>query len=148
MKYTVKKGDSLSTIARDILGDVNLWPSIASLNKISEPYVIQVGQVLNLPDTAIASKQVDDQVRRYAMTDPLVRHISPGLTITATAPAASQSGMPSWLKFGLWGLVAAGVSYFLMPPAGGRRFGGVGKRRRVGVRRRAVRRTIRKLARA
>ena len=147
MKYTVKKGDSLSTIARDVLGDINLWPTIAKINGIKDPYVLQVGRVLSLPDSkAAAEKQVDDQVRRYAMTSPLVRSVSPGLTITAPVPV--QSGMPSWLKFGFWGLLAAGATYFLVPPAGGRKFGGGGKRRRVGVRRRAVRRTIRKLARA
>lgn len=47
--YTVKAGDSLSKIARDVLGDMARWPEIAKLNAIAAPYVIRVGQLLELP---------------------------------------------------------------------------------------------------
>lgn len=47
--YTVKSGDSLSKIARDVLGDLNRWPEIAAANGIRAPYVIRVGQALRLP---------------------------------------------------------------------------------------------------
>ncbi len=52
MTYTVKSGDSLSAIAKDELGNIDLWPSIAKLNGINPPYVIQPGQILELPPPA------------------------------------------------------------------------------------------------
>ena len=51
--YTVKPGDSLSKIARDALGNLALWPAIASLNGIAAPYIIRAGQVLQLPGSAV-----------------------------------------------------------------------------------------------
>ena len=48
--YTVVEGDSLSKIARDVLGNVNLWPEIAKLNNINQVDLIFPGQLLKLPD--------------------------------------------------------------------------------------------------
>lgn len=50
--YTVKAGDSLSLIARNVLGDTTKWPEIARLNALAAPYTIRVGQVLKLPTSA------------------------------------------------------------------------------------------------
>jgi len=47
--YKVKSGESLSIIARDMLGDIKRWPEIAFTNAIRYPYVIYVGQILELP---------------------------------------------------------------------------------------------------
>ncbi len=47
--YRVKSGESLSSIARDLLGDIKRWPEIAFANGLSHPYFIYVGQVLELP---------------------------------------------------------------------------------------------------
>lgn len=65
--YTVKSGDSLSVIARDVLGDVNLWPVIASANGIGPPYLIQPGQILLLPGSG-----------RAPLPDPTVIDITGG----------------------------------------------------------------------
>jgi len=46
---TVQSGDTLSGIAATFLGNANLWPSIASLNSLSNPDLIFPGQVLSLP---------------------------------------------------------------------------------------------------
>ena len=46
--YTVKKGDTLWTIAQKQLGNGNKWKDIAKLNNISNPNKLQVGQVLKL----------------------------------------------------------------------------------------------------
>jgi LysM repeat protein len=55
--YTVKKGDTLSIIARDQLDDWTRWPEISSLNNISSTvaagsliYLIYPGQILQLPE--------------------------------------------------------------------------------------------------
>ena len=47
--YTVLADDSLSKIARDVLGDLARWPELAALNNIAAPYTIFPGQVLQLP---------------------------------------------------------------------------------------------------
>lgn len=47
--YRVKSGESLSIIARDLLGDMQRWPELAFLNGISFPYFIHPGQVLEIP---------------------------------------------------------------------------------------------------
>jgi nucleoid-associated protein YgaU len=49
--YVVKPGDSLSKIAKEILGDAARWPEIFELNKdqIKDPNLIHVGQELRLP---------------------------------------------------------------------------------------------------
>ena len=50
-KYVVKKGDvGLMQIAREELGDVHRWRDIARLNGLQSPYVIRVGQELDLPN--------------------------------------------------------------------------------------------------
>ena len=46
--YTVKKGDTLWTIAQKQLGNGNKWQDIAKINNISNPNKLQVGQVLKL----------------------------------------------------------------------------------------------------
>ena len=48
MNYIVKQGDSLSKIARDVLGDISLWVELAKLNNLSNPEKIYPGQVINL----------------------------------------------------------------------------------------------------
>lgn len=49
--YTVAKGDSLSKIARRLLGDASLWPRIYEANRsiIKNPDLIHPGQVLTIP---------------------------------------------------------------------------------------------------
>ncbi|MBD3825898.1 LysM peptidoglycan-binding domain-containing protein [Stenotrophomonas sp.] len=49
--YTVQKGDSLSKIAKQELGDVNAWKKIFDANRdvLDDPDKIFPGQVLKLP---------------------------------------------------------------------------------------------------
>jgi nucleoid-associated protein YgaU len=49
--YVVQAGDSLSKIAKELLGDAARWPEIFELNKdqIKDPNLIQVGQELRIP---------------------------------------------------------------------------------------------------
>lgn len=46
--YTVKKGDTLWTIAQKQLGSGDKWQNLAKLNNISNPNNLKVGQVLKL----------------------------------------------------------------------------------------------------
>ena len=45
----VQPGDTLSQIAQDELGDATRYPELASANKITDPDVIDVGQVIVIP---------------------------------------------------------------------------------------------------
>jgi len=49
--YTVKSGDSLSKIARALMGDGNKWPRLFEANKevIKNPDLIYPGQQLRIP---------------------------------------------------------------------------------------------------
>jgi murein DD-endopeptidase MepM/ murein hydrolase activator NlpD len=48
--HTVRRGEYLTYIAAERLGDAHRWGEIATLNAIPFPYVLHVGQVLRLPD--------------------------------------------------------------------------------------------------
>lgn len=52
--YTVASGDSLSKIAKKVLGNANRWREIFDANRdqIDNPDLIQPGQVLKLPANA------------------------------------------------------------------------------------------------
>ena len=52
--YTVKSGDTLSKIAKELLGDGNAYMSIFNANKdqLSDPDKIKPGQVLKIPTAA------------------------------------------------------------------------------------------------
>jgi len=56
--YTVKKGDSVSSIARDQLGSMDYTDEIVTLNKLKSPDAIEVGQELILPGKADAEPVV------------------------------------------------------------------------------------------
>jgi nucleoid-associated protein YgaU len=47
--YTVKKGDSLWTIAVQEYGDGYKWTEIAKINNLTHPNIIHIGNVLVLP---------------------------------------------------------------------------------------------------
>lgn len=53
--YTVKRGDSLSSIAAKVLGSSGRWKEIWNINSdIADPNQIEVGQVINIPAGAVA----------------------------------------------------------------------------------------------
>ncbi len=63
--YTVQYGDTLSGIAKALLGDASRYKEIAALNGIDNPNVIKVGQVLQIPGGSASSdptpaKSVDE----------------------------------------------------------------------------------------
>lgn len=57
--YTVQSGDSLSRIAKRLLGDGNRWREIYELNRdlLKNPNLIYPGQVLKLPGGSTAPQQ-------------------------------------------------------------------------------------------
>ncbi len=47
--YTIKSGDSISKIARDVYGDVQLYDELCAYNKITDCNSIEVGDTIQLP---------------------------------------------------------------------------------------------------
>ncbi|MCC6680164.1 MAG: LysM peptidoglycan-binding domain-containing protein, partial [Phycisphaeraceae bacterium] len=47
--YTIKAGDTFSSIAADKLGDEKYWQQIAQANPTVDPQKLKVGQVIRLP---------------------------------------------------------------------------------------------------
>ena len=64
--YTVQRGDTLSSIAEEQLGDASRWPEIFVLNRhiLSDPDEIRPGQELSLPTEHPESPIVLYTVRR------------------------------------------------------------------------------------
>lgn len=65
MVYVVKSGDTLETIAKQYLGNANLWKQIANLNTtngrpIRDPKSIYFGQRLRMPVGAVPKKVTDN----------------------------------------------------------------------------------------
>lgn len=84
MNYIVKPGDSLSKIARDMLGDKMLWVELAKLNKISRPDKIYPGQILNLD---VTKRTVID----ITSGTPKI------ITDTEVLPLKTQSNITGWV---------------------------------------------------
>jgi hypothetical protein len=63
--YVVKRGQTLSLIADDVLGDPDLWPAIyrANRDQIKDPMILHVGQRLAIPEVAASERA---RIRREA----------------------------------------------------------------------------------
>ena len=44
LKHTIKKGETMQSIANVILGDVTQWPQLVSLNDLQYPYIVDSNQ--------------------------------------------------------------------------------------------------------
>ncbi|WP_371409329.1 LysM peptidoglycan-binding domain-containing protein [Micromonospora zamorensis] len=89
--YTVRRGDTLSRIAQDRLGDADRWPEIFTANRdtrfphtggtLRDPDLIYPGWTLRLPPTVEAPRQAPRPSPRQAPTP----------TPTTSAPSGSPS---------------------------------------------------------
>jgi len=98
MTYTVVKGDTLGTIAAKLLGAASRYTEIVKANpQITNPNLIQVGQVINIPTTTTAAAQSPVVTKTLA---PVIIS-GPKLTL-APAPAAPQiiSALPTTYQAG------------------------------------------------
>jgi len=48
-RHTVRRGDTLSSIAGSVYGDPRNWRPIAEANAMDDPLALQPGQVLTIP---------------------------------------------------------------------------------------------------
>jgi nucleoid-associated protein YgaU len=62
--YTVKAGQGLSQVAQEVYKDGKKWKLIADANNLKPPYVLEKGQVLNIPgsDTEVIAKAKEQAV--------------------------------------------------------------------------------------
>lgn len=60
--YTVKSGDTMSSIAEDWFGDRNKWSLIAKENPLVDPSTLRIGQKLHLPPKDAQPAKVKEQV--------------------------------------------------------------------------------------
>ncbi len=88
----VRKGDSLATIARRILGDTGRWREIQKLNNIENPDMIGSGWKLAMPCEEIAENQSAPSANRQETTPPAPGSGAAGV-VTEAATAADIVGM-------------------------------------------------------
>lgn len=48
-RYTIKKGDTLQSISRKLLGEAKRWKELAKLNNINDPRHLKVGSHIRVP---------------------------------------------------------------------------------------------------
>ncbi len=72
--YTVKKGDTLSVIAKEHGGSV---ATLQSLNGIKNPNLIKVGQVLKITGSSTSSPKPSSKKTSYALPTGVIRVTSP-----------------------------------------------------------------------
>ncbi len=104
--YTVKRGDSLSEIAEECLGDANRWPEIYALNRgthftkvggtLTNPHLIYPGWTLHLPDDATPparkpSAEKPPAERPTAPTPQQPAPATPDASATASSPPPTAS---------------------------------------------------------
>lgn len=83
--YVVQSGDTLSAIAKEVLGDASRYPEIMELNGIDDPTKLRAGQDLKLPDGAVAG--LSDNVKSAA--------VDAGKVATEGVKDAAQQGKDS-----------------------------------------------------
>jgi len=88
-QYVVKRGQTLSLIASDVLGDPELWPAIyrANRDQIKDPTILHVGQRLAIPEVA-AGERARIRLEAAAFAAPLPKPEGPDV-------AAAPPGPPS-----------------------------------------------------
>lgn len=90
--YTVKAGDTLSLIARDIYGDLSLWDEICAYNGLSNCNVIEVGDTIKLPTQAEIGAGIAPAAAAASTATPTPAAAEEEAETTATPTSALSSG--------------------------------------------------------
>ncbi|MCE7981019.1 MAG: LysM peptidoglycan-binding domain-containing protein [Caldilinea sp. CFX5] len=99
--YTVKAGDTLALIARDIYGDFRLYEQLCAFNNIANCNVIEIGDVIRLPTRAQLTSTAPAPTPTPA---PAVRATT---TTTATAPVRGTTAVTATNQVTRTGAVTA-----------------------------------------
>ena len=92
--YTVKAGESLSTIARDRLRDSNLFYVLARYNHIKVPKLLAAGQVIRVPGRC-AAPAPPPAAAAPAPAPAMSATPAPPATPPATSPAPPPAAAPA-----------------------------------------------------
>lgn len=87
--YTVKSGDTLAIIARDVYGDYRLYEQLCAFNKIADCNVIEVGDVIQLPTQAQLNSTAAPAATPRPAATPTVRATTATTTTTGTASSTA-----------------------------------------------------------
>lgn len=94
--YTIKSGDSISKIARDVYGDVQLYDELCAYNKIANCNSIEVGDVIQLPAASelgtgatTSAKPTPAKAPAAAASTTVTK--TEATTTTATSPVTSTT---------------------------------------------------------
>ena len=103
MNYTVVGGETLKTIARNVLGDSSLWWRIAEANglAVSGDGELQAGQTLSIPKLALNANNADtfQPYDPSRVTGSLIRCC---LRLRAREVAAGRWARSSWWRWPWW----------------------------------------------
>lgn len=91
--YTVKAGQGLSQIAKEVYNDASKWVAIAQANDLKSPYTLESGQVLKLPEapTATGTPQASPVATTVASATPkATMAATPAPTATPVAKATPK----------------------------------------------------------
>ena len=102
--YTVKSGDTLALIARDIYGDLNLYEELCAFNSITNCNVIEVGDVVRLPTRAQLNSAAPAAAAPTPTPTPAVRATTP---TTATTPVRGTTAVTATNQVTRTGAVTA-----------------------------------------
>jgi len=90
--YTVKSGDTLAIIARDIYGDFRLYEQLCAFNNIADCNIIEVGQVIKLPtNEEIGATGATGAATTAAATPAATVAATPAATTTAATTTATTT---------------------------------------------------------
>lgn len=73
--YTIREGDTFSSIARRVFGDEARWTAIAEANPLVDPARLRVGQTIRVPDPERYEAERERQLARVAAA---VRRVNDG----------------------------------------------------------------------
>jgi len=101
--YTVKAGDTLAKIAKDLYGDAKLYDVIANANGILDPSLIGVGQVLLIPSLTEEEPEVSPE--DFGLSIEMVgspffnkRKELPKVIVNHATANSSLSALNSWFN--------------------------------------------------
>ncbi len=98
-EYVVQPGDTLSGIAKEVLGSEGKWRAIAELNDIENPDRIFVGKRLHMPSTQNneMSAEMEQQTKQVAAVEITANEGVSSLTILGM-PRADAELYQKWNK--------------------------------------------------
>jgi hypothetical protein len=110
-KYEVKTGDTLSSIARQELGDASLWREIARLNDLDESGAVREGQILLMP---AGGSRAATRFRANPLPDAPATAAARPAPLPESAATPMLSGASADLGIdAFWGLLVAAAAAWL-----------------------------------